>query len=1529
MSTSANFTYPGFSVFSATAVSPTVIKLRFTSDPIAFSPANSNDALNPANYAFSGPGPLIISAITPDPTDTQSVVIFTTNLIGDGPWLVTVSNVQSMGGYSLITPKFANFTVDFGTSNRNISRGAKNKYCRDLIRANFPSYFKGPIWEALIDAVGKGDCWVFQQAALSYNQLYSSSASGIYLERRGSDVGISKPFNLGLTDDSYRQLIIKKSTGKVTQPSIRSLLEIFYGQDALRATLLSDKVQPFALEDGQYVDILCDNVRFVRVQFSSSDFKNISSASALEVSAIINRSFRAFGYAEYCVPFVNPETDETHVKIFSATSGQAARLQVLGGMAQNAFHFATARDTYLGNVSGGSYSWVYSSSTLNDETTVSLTKATSGNLVALETVVPGDYVNINTSFLSGTFVIKNVSITYSGSNKIQSFVISNQNVTGSYLQTSNDQYSFFESTIVNNVVGDGRDVVVSQTAPQKFDIVLPATTEIVARTSSTGSYWQESAATPLVRVLRQAGISSFYSSAGIDDAPVGSTIDMEGGFFSSNLPYLKQANTVTSPFYSSATRISNFSPATDDIDFPERILNSWAWCPNSESFITQGGWTGTASSPTMISDSAQYEQVSYLPLSNGSQANGAYIFDYTTTAPPSLSALADSKLSTATNGNVYMLGGWTAYASSTDTYTPSAGAYSFDGSAWNTLTSPSLSLDGLTTPYASRRIGHCQLSDVDGKIYVLGGYGNGPGFSAKSQTHNNVWALDTNSNSYQFLDNAMITARADASAVIQGGEIYVAGGILNSSMMQYDSSIFGAWEFNNTIGLSYTDLSGSGWTLTTGTAGSPRRDRFGKNSLLFGATTQLLTNSAVDAAFISKFRTDFTIEAWCRPNTTVASDLVSINTSGGAAADLVTVRLGTTGGTYGVVPYLSYQVGSTPVINLTSPTEYPVDPLHLCIRRSSPAATDTWLYKIELIVNGQVVQSSTVSTNYGPFTDGATTRRITVGGNFAASTYFDGSTSQLRLSDVAKSYAEIALDFRQGSATYSHYTLRPTGSGSADLLALLGLPTNKVEKTVSKSSWVSLPDMNYARAGHSLVALPNGNLLAIGGFTFDPTKGMTKSFLGGPGVVLLKSIELYDAGINQWRVVGELPIATYKNDAVYIPSLGKIVVSTGHFGDFEYYTNVVGGTPPKHNYLLIDANDFGMSFASAETFGLNKRIVKNPEDLVLISGTNDYDSAVSHDTSFKFFIPGKLTSTSGQINAPSVIVSTTSSPFHIETSSILGEGDTFEPLTTSALVPLTASRTSNVTTFVCSEVDSSIGVGALIYINSEFSSISSGLRSVTAVTSTSISISDTGSNFASTSLLDGTRGVYTVVFALQKSSPVATAYDASGDGGFFIYDPLKQAPVSPITTSLSGAIPKNSTTSTLNVASTSTFPESGWIQIGFGEDYSTKPIQYLSKISSTQFLISSSFVFASEIPNGATITYLYDNSPYAPSANEGQLRLTASNAGLAGALSTIDDAIPTGMNGNVEVIYPGDRGLAGEGTVNSESPYVWGPDILV
>lgn len=334
---------------------------------------------------------------------------------------------------------------------------------------------KGQFVDALLKAIAKGDSFNdFNVLALKDN-LFLATAEKKYLDKLLAGIGFTRPVGVGIDDASVRNIAIATTNTKTVANVLLQVLELFYGDDAVKAHIMSDFTEPFALINGDVLLIQQDGFdNPLRVEFKANDFDNIAAAKAVEVAAVISKTALQSGYTLYADTYLDAVTNQTHVRIFSGTRGSKSSIQVIGGSAQNALRFPAIRPT----TQAAGTQWTVS--IIGDVVRYTWT---GGPNPSLNFIQKGDYVVISSppfpAVHAGSFTITNVLPEGVG---IGYFEIVNPLVQtgGIYTLGSANQMRFYEPqkrTIFNLL----RKAMIFEVNPYEIVIFMPATSQIVKR----------------------------------------------------------------------------------------------------------------------------------------------------------------------------------------------------------------------------------------------------------------------------------------------------------------------------------------------------------------------------------------------------------------------------------------------------------------------------------------------------------------------------------------------------------------------------------------------------------------------------------------------------------------------------------------------------------------------------------------------------------------------------------------------------------------------------------------------------------------------------------------------------------------------------------------------------------------------------------------------------------------------------------------------------------------------------------------
>lgn len=495
----------GFATFSLSSIvqtSPSKFLVTYTKYPLTANSNALNDALNVQNYSITGLGVVFIDSIEVVSGDPASVELQLKNILPTGNWLLTVKNVTRYDGETLLKNKLT-FTTD-----SNIQEDfSENLTSEDTLLKNFnPAFRSKRVWKAIVAALATGDQTNIDNAEKANLQLYKSTASGFYLDRKCGDDGVNRPANIGLPDDLFRTLGIKLTNAKVTQESILEILEIFYGTDAVRAHAISSFPEPFALNHGDELKMLIDEKDSYNMTFSQSSFRQINSATAIEVAFALNEFFKLNRTKAFSIAVYDPLIQKNRVYIYSGSLGLASTIRIVGGKSQNIFQFPFRILAY-NPLAGALPTWNITKNTATEIVRFTVTGPTGLDLL---TVAEGDYVTIyGNEFLPenrGTFFIRNVSVSYPLGVLTQYFEFFNPKglpQTGVAQINDSDLYYFTpeKQTIQKQIQ---RTVIVAQNANGLY-IQLPATTQAVGRTLYSGAYLNTNPPLLVTSLLRIQG----------------------------------------------------------------------------------------------------------------------------------------------------------------------------------------------------------------------------------------------------------------------------------------------------------------------------------------------------------------------------------------------------------------------------------------------------------------------------------------------------------------------------------------------------------------------------------------------------------------------------------------------------------------------------------------------------------------------------------------------------------------------------------------------------------------------------------------------------------------------------------------------------------------------------------------------------------------------------------------------------------------------------------------------------------------
>jgi len=354
---------------------------------------------------------------------------------------------------------------------------ADNKTSADSIHDALNAYFntrENPNWRALIEAVGQSDDDIANLIQEVRKQFFIVTASRPYIDRLAANYKVSRPKVVGMDDATLRRYVpILAYQPKQVKAVIDQLLDIFFFKESTTALVESTQFEPFFLKDQWELEYTVDANNFERILFNADDFTDISTATADEIAAVINRQAKY----SFATAFENRITKRKFVKIFTKTIGSKGSIEVTGGRVDISLQF---RGIVIGAGSGDTTEWVITK--VGDTTRF---QYDGGSPIALDLVRLGDNVIIDMpsaippSYLtnSGTFKITNINLTenYFEFNNLFS-------LPGSFNHATNPNYFVrFVRPERSVVYTRNNRSVVWEVSPGEIIIEMPATPPVVRR----------------------------------------------------------------------------------------------------------------------------------------------------------------------------------------------------------------------------------------------------------------------------------------------------------------------------------------------------------------------------------------------------------------------------------------------------------------------------------------------------------------------------------------------------------------------------------------------------------------------------------------------------------------------------------------------------------------------------------------------------------------------------------------------------------------------------------------------------------------------------------------------------------------------------------------------------------------------------------------------------------------------------------------------------------------------------------------
>jgi hypothetical protein len=1527
MSSSTTFIGASFHLLSVAPVGSKV-RVRFSAVPLQSSPAGTNDGLNPANYTLTGPAVVAITGVATVGGDPDALDLTCSPLLAPGTWVLTVANVRTTLGASLSPPTSLAFSATAIGTGTALTAGAENDDPGQVIRKHLSAAMGGPNWNALIAALGSGDDTNWTNAGLAFDQLFKSSASGKYLDRIMSNDGLSRPANVGMSDELYRELGIKLTNNKLTHEALREILEIFYGRDAMRAYAETSLESPYNLSDGLTLTWTLDETTQISHTFRADQFTFPSTATAFEIASALTKTMSDAGSDGFAAAVVNPTSGLSRVRIYSGSIGLKSFVRVTGGTAQPNLRFPAYKEIYSGTItSGAGYNWAYSVPQQN-VTRISLSTVGQPPLGPdLSTIEAGDYVVIGANVgavVSGTYPIRTVSYSWTGGTLTQTFELDVDLGVGttSILQNANDNYRFF-SPSKRTILNGPRTVVVAQVQPRTVDIQFPATTQAVSRTARTGSYPTGQSALSIERYWKDtSGLLVLKLASTMGSPPsAGQLITIDNVAPATSRPWISLGTPGAYP--SVATADAGFCTLLSSTQAPSSApgQHSQASPLLTGDLLITGGTRTVATVTSATANCNRYRPVGTVAVSDGSEADGATRQRYQWIATAAMgTARMSHGISTLADGRALVTGGQAASGSvvlnAPELYDPTS-------NTWTAMPS-------MTTA----RFDHRQITANNGLVIVLGGCTSASNVATATIERFNpstlTWSAGASMDMARYGHNAV--KLTDGRIFVTGGGQLAAGHIADSnSLALWRADEFGA-------GLNLVDATGT-YTLTQ--TGSPTvvSGKIAGGRHFDGGAKYFFR--AGDAPSRTAMQGEVTLSAWVRRTASTATDfnIFEFRAPFAVPGNLpLYVKIANSTGTVNV--YWDKGTGGSFVqIGQASAFVVPLNVWsHIAARRRHVGGQAF----LDLFFNG------TTKETYGPFvlpdTAGGNNADFWVGAESSGGpSYGFGDVDDIHLSKVARTDAEILADFVRGWGSSNLNNTFNVNGATTNTTALYDPATD---------TWTAGPSMRYARIWHQMNLLPDGRVLVYGGWGRSLTEALPtdNAPIEYPNNGLA-SAEIWDPDTNQWSMC-EAPSQVLTDCcSILLPGRKQIVAMNSRYGR----TSIVYGSVTAN---VIDPNVIEVFDAAKKRW--KKHFLQNSarrdygwhvgNDVALIAGGNTVSDSY---TNMDLWVPGYDTFSGGGINGPHEVVSSTSSTITVRTRGHaafatnfgdvdrVGGGYYVNPaynFYTPGMDNTTASgyrynagaaqRTSGVVTLTLGNT-SGLSASQKVFVNTNHASFGSGVKTLLSVTSSTVTYAEAAGDIGAT----GITGVITVN---QNPGAIVTINQPLTAVGPYIFDPDAGVAITRSDTVLQTTLRKGQQVDRITVASTADFPDRpGYLTLAFGTALQSRPIRYLEKVGTNILLLDFNYVIEQDYPATTTkVSLLNSREPYVPTQplDSSNFYATGSSAGRIAAQATTEAAAAAGIALDFNVVYPGDRGLGGEGYPTegdgklSDVARIWGGD---
>jgi hypothetical protein len=551
----------------------------------------------------------------------------------------------------------------------------------------------------------------------------------------------------------------------------------------------------------------------------------------------------------------------------------------------------------------------------------------------------------------------------------------------------------------------------------------------------------------------------------------------------------------------------------------------------------------------------------------------------------------------------------------------------------------------------------------------------------------------------------------------------------------------------------------------------------------------------------------------------------------------------------------------------------------------------SWYYGQVFVSGGEsLFGGRDVVTTTGVFTP-------TISGSSTPGTYANGTTV---LVTKRAAHAQVTLNvpgttqhggfFAMGGLNVGGDAINPTALSSCERYsAVEGLGNN----------FVAMASMAEARVQHQAVVLQDGRVLVIGGRSLGTGSKFYWSVRSEIGAIS-GTCEIYNPwsvtingqAPNTWAYTGRLANARFGHRALLLNDGRVLVVGGIGFNPTQPTTDPIDvldaeiWNPTTGAWQPAGKLNWGRDTVVAEYLSSRNQVV--------VAGGSDVVGGFKTE----LFDPVRMKWTVGSATLATRRAGAASAIAGDDLIAIVGGYN-----------PATGNSASSLSLYV-PNADKFLGGG----LNGIF-------QVVAPVTATTFTYETNETQYT---LNGSSDGIATPVKAVASAIP-----------GPYIFSPDDGVAVTSNQSTTAQDLNKGQRYASVEVADATQFPdEEGWLVFSFGYDNQVAPVKYFGRLSATSLSLDYGFKFPATVKSGTNVTALAHKGPFVPDAPEdvGSFYITASPAGRVAAQQAIEAAVGAGITVNSAVVFPGDRGLAGEGLPASGSNKlsdkvaVWGSD---